>query len=112
MKFLLILFFISHLSWGTSIFVQVKNNLFKVTTPKKFSRVLSLHIENTTSQDYYMKLENQKEVIKLFSLPAGKTYSFDFKNNHPGLKIIPLSPAFKAISLNRVNQVYEVSKIQ
>lgn len=95
----------------TSIFVEVYNNKVKVSKPEKVSESISIHFENKSNSDYVMKLVNDKFVIKRFTLLSNKTYSFDFFSKDKGLKVIPLTPAFRTIPLNKKERTYEISKI-
>lgn len=112
-KSLVFILLFSFAAWAKSsaIFVNIKNSTVKVSIPNSITQTISLNVENSTSNDYFMKLENKDKVIKLFTLRANKIYSLDFKSTLDGLKLVPLAPPFKTIPLDKANQNYEISKI-
>lgn len=95
----------------SSIFVEVFNDKVKVSKAVDLTNSISISLENKSNSDYFMKLINDKYVIKRFTLRSNKTFSFDFFSKEKGLKLIPVAPAFRSIPLERKKRTYEISKI-
>ena len=95
----------------SAIFVEVYNDKVKISKAKKLAKNITISFENKSNSDYFMKLVNSKYVIKRFTLRSNKTFSFDFFSKDKGLKVIPVTPAFRSIPLEEKKQTYEVSKI-
>lgn len=90
--------------------VRAYNNKFKVLSPKKKSKKISVIIENKTLVKLIGEIVGHDGVVyAMVTIKPGKYKSIDLKfKNGQNYYFVPLSPSFQKVILDFGKEVYEI----
>ena len=114
-KIIILCFFISvkvHAREVSDTFVvRIFGDRVKVISPTKYSKNLSVIVENKSYADLLGKVvTKQGQLIDFVSVPAESFKVVDLKNLKKGEEVlfVPLAPAFQEVELVVGREVYEI----
>jgi hypothetical protein len=112
MKILIWVIFIT-ISWAQvkpeSFIIQIHDRNMHVLSPDKKRNIFSVIIENRSLSDQVGKFQIGSKILKLISVPSGKTEVVEIENKTTSSVIfVPMSPAFQEVPLHFGKKAYEI----